>query len=83
MSGDVCDRRSVGARCVSDGRLDVSNTGFISVSDLRVVMGDEYPEEVIRKMMSVRLRRTQPSSPLTSVSVSLPDAVHHQVLSVD
>ena len=35
-------------------RLDVSNTGFISVSDLKVVMGEEYPEETIRKMMSVR-----------------------------
>ena len=36
-------------------RLDVSNTGYITKDDLKVVMGEDYEEEAVVKMMAVRL----------------------------
>ncbi len=35
-------------------RLDVSNTGYITKDDLKVVMGEDYEEEAVVKMMAVR-----------------------------
>jgi hypothetical protein len=34
-------------------RLDVSNTGYITKDDLKVVMGEDYEEEAVVKMMAV------------------------------
>ena len=43
--------------------LDVSNTGYISVSDLQTVMGEEYDEADIKKMMAVSVPEPIPPPP--------------------
>ena len=40
-------------RLLPFARLDVSNTGYISAEDLKVVMGEDYEEEAVKKMMAV------------------------------